>query len=295
MNPLGEVENVECPVCGPSPTRTWLNDGKLTCYVRCLSCGTVYASPRAPLATRYAWLDQTFGVGSNAFANATVRHAALSIESAILRRRLPDGGALLDIGCDLGSLFGWFDGPAWQRFGVELAPSAAAYASQVHAATVFAGTLRQANYPSASFDLITMMDMLYYLDDPQRDLQEVARILKPGGTLAIEISGQAYQLLRSRGPLCWLVEGRWTRLHTDSSYLFWPNPAGMQLLLQRCGLQTVEWHVIPSPEQSNHILGLLSRAHFGALSLMAKVFPLALTYAPKFLLVATNATRHATS
>ena len=43
----------------------------------------------------------------------------------------------------------------------------------------YAGDLIQAEFPEAYFDLVTMLDMIYYLDDPKANLLEVRRILKP--------------------------------------------------------------------------------------------------------------------
>ena len=40
-------------------------------------------------------------------------------------------------------------------------------------------------YPNASADLVTIHQVLHYLDDPGRALVEAARVLKPGGRLMI--------------------------------------------------------------------------------------------------------------
>jgi SAM-dependent methyltransferase len=279
------IEHVDCPICGPGPVTLWMDDGKPTRYVRCCTCGTVYASPRSAGSVRYQWLDSTFGVSDGAFENAASRLPALATEASIIQQYVP-GGALLEIGCDLGHFFQWFPDPAWQRFGVELSPSAAAYAAQTFSARVFAGTIHQANYPAAFFDLVTMIDVLYYVDDPCADLNEIARVLKPGGWLAIEISGQSYQLLRSRGLVCWLLDHRWTRLHTDSSYLFWFGPSGLQQLLEKNGFQVAGWHVVASPERRASILNTLSALYFAAMSGAVKRSLRVLTLAPKYLCLA---------
>jgi len=282
---VSEPEIVDCPVCGPAPSSVWMDDGPSTRYRRCHVCRTVYASPRASRVSRHRWLHETFSLGHSAIEIAAGRHGALAAEAAILQR-LKSSGSILDIGCDLGVLFEWFSGREWQRHGVELSPSAATYASSTYSAQVFAGTLCQAAYPAAQFDLVTMIDMLYYVDNPKDDLREVVRVLKPNGFLAIEITGQAYQLTRSRGPLCMLLDRRWTRLQSSSSYLFWPHPGGLLRLLQDCGFQVVAWHVIPSPPQSNPVTSMLSHLHFTALSVLSRRFHKFLTLAPKYLCIA---------
>lgn len=285
VSKTSDLEVVDCPICGPSQTTVWMDDGKPTRYVRCRTCDTVYASPRSSQATRHSWLDNTFGIGPNAFENAAGRRPALAREAAIIHEYV-SGGAMLDLGCDLGIFFEWFASPAWERFGAELSPSAAGYAAQTYAAQVYAGTVQEAAFPDAFFDLVTMIDMFYYIDNPRADLQEVARILKPGGCLAIEFPGQAYLLQRSRGLLCWLLERRWTRLHTDSSYLFWFTPNGLQLLLEDCGFKKIACHVIGGSASSNQWHNGLAAVYDTLINTAIGFSPKLLSWAPKYLILA---------
>ena len=279
------VQEIPCPVCESPARTTWMDDGKSTRYVRCLRCRTVYASPKAPSSARYSWLDASFGVGDKAFSNALSRRPALAKEAALIQQYV-DRGRMLDIGCDLGDFFEWFVPPRWQCYGVELSPSAAAHAASVYRADVFTGTVRQASYEPGCFDLVTMIDLLYYLEDPIADLQEVAAILRPNGFLAIEVTGQTYQLWRSRGPICWLLERRWTRLQTDSAYLLWPTPAGLKTLLERCRFRIVGWHVLPSPETTSGVQRSISRTYYSIISGAGGRYFNALRFVPKYLCVA---------
>jgi ribosomal protein S27E len=142
-----EMEFVTCPICGPARSNeVSMGHGKPTRYIRCLTCGTVYASPRAPRAQRYAWLDKEYGMGAKAIHEEACRRPALAHGAALIHRCIR-GGRMLDIGCNLGILFNWFPSPQWQRFGVELSPSAAEYAARTYAANVYAGTIHQATFP----------------------------------------------------------------------------------------------------------------------------------------------------
>jgi SAM-dependent methyltransferase len=264
-----------------------MDDGKPTLYVKCGNCGTVYASPRASYESRYAWLDSHFGYGKNAVQNAESRQQALAKEAGLLQNHIA-GGKLLDVGCDLGYLFHWFPSPDWERYGVELSPSAATFASQNYAAQVNTGTIRQAAYSDKDFDLVTMLDTLYYLDDPQSDLREIHRILKPNGILAIEITGQAYQMLRSRGLICWILENRWTRLQTDSSYINWISPSGLRLLLTSCGFEVCQYYIISSPTSLSRWRSIFSTMHQRLSQTFMKWSFQSLTWAPKYLVLANR-------
>jgi 2-polyprenyl-3-methyl-5-hydroxy-6-metoxy-1,4-benzoquinol methylase len=280
-----DIEHVNCPVCEADNSVVWMEDGKQTRYVRCRTCRTVYASPRASKSVRYAWLDTTYGYGEKAFQNSRRRQPVLAQEAAILQNHIT-GGKLLDIGCDLGDLFNWFQSREWQRFGIELSPSAAAYANKTYDAQIFTGTVREATFPNAFFDLVTMLDMLYLVDDPRADLEEVKRIIKPGGLLAIEISGQRYQLMRSRGFFCWLLDHHWTRLSTDSSYLYWFSPNGLEKLLGNCGFRVNSTYIVGSPTSSSFFRNNLAGVYRTFINTMFRVSRQWLTLAPKYLLIA---------
>ena len=280
------VEIAVCPVCDQAPSRVWRDDGKPTRYRRCLGCGLVYASPRASRAKRYAWLNQTFAVTESLRALTEARRPALKREAQIIHAYV-SGGRMLDVGCSLGALFEFFPPPLWERWGVELSASAADYAAQVSGAHVHVGTLASADYPAQYFDLVTLVDTLYYLDDPAGELREIRRVLKPGGVAAVETPGQAYILWRNYGLVARLLDGVWSRAATDSSYIYWFTPWGLERLLRRCGLQPIGWQVVPSPTRANRWMKVLSEIHFRSLQLGARLFPVyALTWAPKYLCVA---------
>ncbi len=262
-----------------------MDEGKPTRYVRCKGCSTVYASPCAPRSVRFSRLDATFSYGEHAIRNAACRQQALRAEAELIKRYAV-GGRMLDVGCSLGDLFIGFPDPAWQRYGVELSPSAAVHAASNHSARVHAGTLLSAGYPIDFFDLVTMIDTMYYLDDPEAEFREIFRVMKPGGILAIEIPGQAFMLWRSRGVLCWLIERRWARLHSDSAYVLWPTPAGLRRFLTEIGFQIAGWHVISSPDQSSWFQRFLSQSYYVFSASVAHVFPRMLTFAPRYLYLA---------
>jgi SAM-dependent methyltransferase len=250
---LNDLQIVDCPACGPVDFKLWMDDGKPTQYVKCSSCGTIYARPRAPWAARFSWLDKKFSYGANAVENATSRSKAYDEESRIVKLYAA-GGKILDIGCDLGDFFKYFPAVKWELFGVEVSPSAAAYASKTYNAQVFTGMLREANNNPSYFDLITMLDTIFYLDDPLQDVKEIYRLLKPGGILAIEVTGVKYQMLRSRGIVSYLTNGQYTRLHTDSSYNFWFSYEGLKKMLNNCSFEIKSIYPINSPDINKGVI-----------------------------------------
>ena len=56
----------------------------------------------------------------------------------------------------------------------------------------------QLSFADDSVDLVAMVRVLHHLPDPARELAEIARILRPGGTAVIEMANVAHALNRLR-------------------------------------------------------------------------------------------------
>jgi SAM-dependent methyltransferase len=278
------LETVNCPLCGPSQTTIWLDDGKPTKYIRCAACGTVFASPRLARAVRHARTASAWSYSPRLLAFESKRRLGLQQDAEFIQKYV-GSGKLLDVGCSSGDFFDFFPESRWERYGVELSSTAADYAARAHAAQVMPGTLRSANWPGEFFDLVSMIDMFYYVDDPEGELIEVRRILKPNGMVAIEITGQAYMFFRSRGIIALLMEGRWSRLSSDS-HLFWFNPVGLQQLLKTSGFTPIAWHVVPGPTRANPIPNFFSSVYYRVFSATAGRSMMMLNWAPKYICLA---------
>lgn len=279
-----DFEVVNCPVCGPSRTRIWLNEKSGTSYVRCLNCATVFASPRLPQEVRHSNDDTVWEYSPELLARESLRLPALKREANYIQKHI-QGGRLLDVGCSSGDLFRFFSEPAWERYGIELSPTTADYSARTYNARVFSGTLRSAKLPDGHFDLVTMIDMLYLVDDPRLEMNEVKRILKPNGTVAVEITGQAYMFFRSRGLIALLLERRWCRL-TPDTHLYWFTPMGLRHLLENSGLRPFAWYVAPSPVRSNPLSNLVSEVYYRVYSSFMDRSMQILNWAPRYLCLA---------
>jgi SAM-dependent methyltransferase len=183
------------------------------------------------------------------------RRAMLQREASIIKQTKP-GGNLLDIGCATGTFFHGFKGAEWHLFGLDTSKLGVETARMEHGATVFCGTLPEARYPSRFFDVVTMLDALYYLPDPVAELREIHRILKDDGVLAIEIPGLAYTLAREQGPLCWLMDRKWRRGLANSFHLYYFSSKTIRSLLSMAGFTLLQMF----PEQASFRGGIIDRA-----------------------------------
>jgi len=95
------------------------------------------------------------------------------------------GGRLLDVGCGNGRYLRTMRSLGWQVEGVELNRQSAEFCRST-GLSVHNGDLASAQFPSASFDVITARHVIEHIPTPQRFMAELARLLKPGGSLVVE-------------------------------------------------------------------------------------------------------------
>jgi SAM-dependent methyltransferase len=99
-----------------------------------------------------------------------------------------NGGRLLDIGCSTGLFINLLrQTGTWEVRGIEPSEYAVKIARENYKLDVYNGSLSDANYPTAYFDVVTLWDVLEHLPDPSGTLEEISRITKPQGHLVIRV------------------------------------------------------------------------------------------------------------
>lgn len=100
-------------------------------------------------------------------------------------------GSLLDLGTGTGRMLELL-APLYDRaVGIDASPSMLAVAranldrAGVASAQVRLGDIYSLPLPRDAFDVVTIHQVLHYLDDPERALAEAARVLRPGGRMLI--------------------------------------------------------------------------------------------------------------
>ncbi|MBI5882742.1 MAG: class I SAM-dependent methyltransferase [Elusimicrobia bacterium] len=147
--------------------------------VRCRACGHVYTNPRPEpglIEQGYAESEDP-EYGQEAPSRAINAHLCLATIRGVV-----SSGRLLEVGCAAG----YFLNAArtdFEVFGVEPSRWAAAEASRRFGVKVHAGTLAEAAFPDAHFDVAAMVDVIEHLADPAAVLAECRRVLRPGGLL----------------------------------------------------------------------------------------------------------------
>ncbi len=124
------------------------------------------------------------------FMNYT--HAPLTA-SDVYKRQIQDGWTMLDVGCGGGFTIRRLLNRSKdaQVYGIDISEESVAKAKKVNAEVldkqvfVTQGSAEKLPYENEKFDLVTAVETVYFWPNLPGCLQEVRRVLKPGGKFAI--------------------------------------------------------------------------------------------------------------
>ena len=223
--------------------------------VRCNRCGLVFVNPRMiPQAEATTYSDDEEDAYFVATRSArTVGNKGLL---ANFEQRLGRPGRLLDVGCGDGLLLAQAHARSWRVSGVEIrARLVQRLRSQGIGEQIHRGFLEDAAFPDASFDVVTLINVLEHVRDPQMMLIECKRIVRPGGLVAVHVPNVGGLQARLRG-------GRWKH-YEPLEHLFYFDRRTLGALFGRCGLRVVapfvlygSFSVLNSSLAIGHAIGL---------------------------------------
>lgn len=149
----------------------------------------VVAIPVVLLQMRKPWR----AVGHPFLRAMNVSHSALT-DWGLSHVRIDKRSAILDVGCGGGRTVAKLAALAAEGSvdGIDYSAASVAVSRQTNANLIAAGRVRiaqasvsQLPFPDATFDLVTAVETQYYWPDLPRDMREILRVLKPGGTLLV--------------------------------------------------------------------------------------------------------------
>lgn len=211
-----KTNSVICPIC-ESPARYDFSSRDLMFkhydrydYFSCTDCHGVFLSPMPTIEqinsfypSDYSVFDQTKQIRKiSSYKKAILwkkygyRHlkvtGAYKILASILlpffhsdKPEFIAGGTLLDVGAGNGRYLVTMRSLGWNVQGVEMSDDGLKVC-QSAGLNVHHGDLASAEFPSNSFDVVTVRHVIEHIASPLPFMAELARILKPGGKLIIE-------------------------------------------------------------------------------------------------------------
>jgi len=238
------AESVRCPLCSGEKHRLVYRCQKRQISVmRCARCRIVFG----------AWA-QDRGEGENSAGKYTPTHiqseADKSDITADIRQRIRElvpSGDLLDVGSGLGRFLQLMaKDRAYQVRGIEPGHEAAEHTSKRLGLDVVQGFYGKQSFAPNSFDVITMLQVLEHVDQPQEVLSAAYEHLRPGGLLVVDVPSfhnpriYLYRACRYRP----LVKNDFIRPHvfyyTRATLLALSQAAGFEMADVVCGRYRVK-------------------------------------------------------
>lgn len=154
---------------------------------------------------------------------------AQSLERVVLSfERFRVTGRILDIGYGEGGLLQIAEKCNWQCFGTEISPGALAYGKE--SGWIVADQAEDdLRFMPQGFDVVTMIELLEHVPNPQQVLQSAARWLRPGGLLYLTTPNA--DSLNHR-----LLGLEWSVIAPPEHIALW-TPKGMRHALAKAGFQ----------------------------------------------------------
>ncbi|MFN3649141.1 MAG: class I SAM-dependent methyltransferase [Armatimonadota bacterium] len=149
----------------------------------------------------------------------------------VLRRaaELTPGRRLLDVGSGDGRFLLAARQAGFACEGVDISPELAADAQRASGVPVHVGALPELRLPAESFDVVNLDLVLMYVPDPLALMQEIARLLAPGGICRVREFLNDSLNARMHGPRWWFYADTTLRAYSRKS---------MSALARRSGLVT---------------------------------------------------------
>jgi SAM-dependent methyltransferase len=139
-------------------------------------------------------------------------------------------GRWLDIGCGSGTLLRAAGAEGWDAVGTEIAP-AIVDAMRAHGLDARLGLTQELDLPSGGFDVVSAIEVLEHVPDPDDLIAEAARLLRPGGALYVTTP-------HGRGISSRLLGTGWTVV-APPEHLQLFSSSGIQSAVSRGGLRPV--------------------------------------------------------
>lgn len=179
-----------CPTCGSADARHELDKDHMR-LVRCAACDLVYVSPtfdeahykKVYASQEYQEIVRDLGINSHVYRVERFGRERVALMSAHLSAEAP---RYLDVGCSTGFVVEAARDAGWQAIGVDLNPSAIEF-GRSRGLDLHTVDLEASGFEPASFDAVSLFDVLEHLIDPVRTLRACARLIRPGGIVFLYV------------------------------------------------------------------------------------------------------------
>lgn len=233
QNPVKKI--APCLLCGFSTSGVIYRKDKWR-YLQCKNCGLVSIDPkpskRGVLNNYETYLPTDI---REIKQWETMMQPVIETSVRIINARTEiNRGRLLDIGCGFGFFLNAMKQHHWEVTGIEIAKGGRQYARDHFGIDVYSKPLESLSLPSGYFDAVTLFYVIEHIAEPVTVLNEVKRILKPGGLVLIRWP-HTTPIIKLLGPL-----SRRLDLYHTPYHLYDFSKQTIEQVLTLCGFSNME-------------------------------------------------------
>jgi SAM-dependent methyltransferase len=153
--------------------------------VVCDGCGLYYTAPLPDTDATESGVAESDKYTQDQLAKEDFfrRRAARLLDDVESRR---GKGALLDVGCAIGTELAVARERGWEAIGLELSKTSLAVARE-RGLDARGDTLEASTFPDGHFDLVTLNHVLEHIPEPSSFLHEIGRVLRRDGLLFVAV------------------------------------------------------------------------------------------------------------
>jgi 2-polyprenyl-3-methyl-5-hydroxy-6-metoxy-1,4-benzoquinol methylase len=182
-----------CPTCGANAEKQELAKDHMS-VVRCGVCDLVYVNPTFDeghyqsvyASAEYQEIVRDLGISSHDYRVGRFGAERVGIMEKHLRPRDGQPARYLDVGCSTGFVVEAARDRGWSATGIDLNPSAIEF-GRCRGLDLRTVALAEAGFAPASFDAISLFDVLEHLLAPVRTLRACLDLLVPGGIVFLYV------------------------------------------------------------------------------------------------------------
>jgi len=222
---------VRCPVCGGDNFRLkWEIEG--ASYVSCRKCRLILQNPQPVQTALKARYDAEYFDYEIRNEESFFRLMMLGLEDAGFFEKivptLPKKRKILDIGCATGRFLNHFRQAGWETSGAELCVESVEYGNREYGVNIVASSLEDSDFPDSGFSVVHASHLIEHVNDPAAFLEEVERVLMPGGVfICVTPSADGFQAV--------IFGSSWRSVIPDHVTLF--RKSTLKKMIQKSGLR----------------------------------------------------------
>ena len=244
----------KCIICSSTDFKpVFMKNWSTSHFHKCSQCNLIFQNPQEDLKTtnnRYKNEYFQYEVSNQENFFCLIKK---TLSDFAIYRLLPEKSNVLEIGSATGLFLKHMNELGHRCTGIEICSESVAYGIKNYGVNLLNCRLEDSNFDDNSFNFIHFSHLIEHVNSPDKFLEEIFRISKPGGYSLITTPNQA-------GIFSNFYSENWRCIVDDHLFLFSKDNLGR--LLKKCGFEIIKlltWGSIPQATNMKFIKKLSDR------------------------------------